>query len=265
MGSERIFGEPISGAFPLSSEGLVVQYFQNLRLEYDMGQPQAVRISALGSWGYEGLRVPELDDVPENGRSRTFPQTEQTIYDEFLAFYEEFDGEQILGWPISAPLLVGGVRTQYFENGRLEWRPQLPLNQRVQLGWLGREHFDSNMSLIYREFDNAGPVAAAGLSEVEVIASVQSPVVYRGGDQRVFVTVLSPEGDWVPEVAVTAVLQYGGASTSVNLGVTNGEGKVVQPLDLAAVPPGQDVMLEIRVEGSGRVIGTTDLTFKTWW
>jgi hypothetical protein len=263
MGSERIFGQPITEAFPLTNEGLIVQYFQNLRLEYEAGQPQMVRISTLGLWGYEGLREVVPDEV--NGRSRTFPETNQTIHNEFLTFYEEFDGEQILGWPISPQLRVGGVRTQYFENGRLEWRPQLPLDQRVQLGWLGREHFDSEMALIYREFHSAGPVAAAGLNEVVVIASVQSPVVYMGGDQRLFVTVLTPEGDWVPEVAVTAVLKHGDTSTLINLGATNGEGKIVQTLDLAAVPPGEDVALEIRVEANGRVIGVTNLTFQTWW
>ncbi len=266
MGGQRIFGEPISEAFPLPNEGLVVQYFQNLRLEHEMGQPQTVRISPLGLWGYEGLREVEPDEATGNGRSRTFPETNQTVRNEFLTFYEEFDSEQILGWPISPQLLVGGVRTQYFENGRLEWRPQLPLDQRVQLGWLGREHFDSEMAFIYRdEFVNAGPVAAAGLSEVAVMASVQSPVVYMGEEQRVFVTVLSPEGNWVPEVAVTAVLQYGDTSTPINLGLTDGEGKIVRMLDLAGIPPGQDVALEIRVEGNGRVIGTTRLTFQTWW
>ena len=100
MGGERIFGEPISEAFPLINEGLVVQYFQNLRLEYEAVWPQSVRISPLGAWGYEGLREVLLDEAAENGRSRTFPETNQTVRNEFLTFYETFEGEQVLGWPI---------------------------------------------------------------------------------------------------------------------------------------------------------------------
>ena len=265
MGGERIFGEPVSEAFPLASEGLTVQYFQNLRLEYETGQPQSVRISPLGAWGYEGLREVVLDEVRENGRTRTFPETEQTVRDEFLAFYETHNGEQILGWPISPQLVVGGVRTQYFENGRLEWRPQLPLAQRVQLGWLGREHFDSEMAFVYREFNNAAPVAAAGVTEVDVIASVQSPVVYIGDEQRLFVTVLTPSGDQVTGVGVMAVMRHDGTTTTLDLGETNGEGKIVYPLDLDAVAPGQDVEISLRVERSGTSLGETQLSFLTWW
>ena len=70
LGGERVLGEPISEAFPLEDEGLTVQYFQNLRLEYETGQPQSVRVSPLGTWGYEGLREVVPNEVDENGRSR---------------------------------------------------------------------------------------------------------------------------------------------------------------------------------------------------
>jgi hypothetical protein len=265
MGGERIFGEPITEAFPLEIEGLTVQYFQNLRLEYPTGQPQSVRISALGQWGLEGLREIEEDVVTADGRSRPFSPTNETVRDEFLAFYEAFEGEQVLGWPISPQLMVGGVRTQYFENGRLEWRPQLPVTERVQLGWVGQEHFDSAMAFVYREFDSAGSVAAAGITEAEVTASVQAPVVYTGDEQRLFVTVQTPQGDLVSEVTVTAVLQHDNTETTIPLGVTDGDGRLSQTLDLQNVSPGQDVEVMIVVENNGRVLGQTRLIFRTWW
>ena len=265
IGRERVLGEPISEAFLLENEGIMVQYFQNLRLEYAMGEPQTVRISPLGTWGVEGLREVVRDDVPDDGRFRTFPETNETIQDEFLTFYEDHNGEQVLGWPISPQLVVGGVRTQYFENGRLEWRPQFPLDQRVQLGWLGREHFDSEMVFIYREIANAAPVTAAGISEINIVASVQSPVVYAGDPQRLFVTVLTPEGDQVTGVTVTAVMQHDGTTTELELGSTNEDGKLADSLALADVSPGQDVELLIVVEDNGRVLGQTQLKFRTWW
>jgi hypothetical protein len=264
-GGERIFGEAISEAFSLSSEGLTVQYFQNLRLEYATGQPQSVQITPLGVWGYEGLRDKDPDETETNGRSRTFPETNQTVRDEFLAFYEEYSGEQVLGWPISAQLSVGGVRTQYFENGRLEWRPQLSLDQRVQLGWLGREHFDSEMAFVYREFANAAPVAAAGVTDVNIMASVQSPVVYAGEEQLVFVTLLTATGEPVTDMRVSATLLYDGGTTAVDLGTTDGEGQLVHELDLIGIAPGQDVTLLLSVVNNGRAVGETTLTFKTWW
>ena len=265
MGGERVLGEPISEAFLLENEGLMVQYFHNLRLEYAVGEPQSVRISPLGEWGLAGLREVVPDEVTENGRSRTFPETNETVYDEFLTFYEEFDGEQVLGWPISPQLVVGGVRTQYFENGRLEWRPQLPLDQRVQLGWLGLEHFDSEMAFIYQEVANAAPIAAAGVAEVEIIASVQAPVVYTGDEQRLFVTVLTPTGDQVTGVAVTAVLYHDNTEITLPLGVTNSDGSLTHTFDLENVSPGQDIKVMIMVENNDRILGQTRLVFRTWW
>ena len=266
-GGERIFGEPVSAAFLLEDEGLTVQYFQNLRLEYATGEPQSVRISSLGEWGMGGLREIVPDEAEGNGRSRTFAQTNETVQNEFLTFYEEFNGEQILGWPISPQLMVGGVRTQYFENGRLEWRPQLPPAQRVQLGWLGLEHFDGEMAFVYNSqvLNNAAPVAAAGVAEVEVLASVQAPVIYIGDEQRLFVTVLTPVGDQVTGVGVTAVMHHDATTTPLDLGQTDGEGQVMQLLDLTAVAPGQDVQLTIQVNNNGQIIHTTRLTFRTWW
>ncbi|MCB8943192.1 MAG: hypothetical protein H6658_05510 [Ardenticatenaceae bacterium] len=265
LGGERVLGEPISEAFPLEDEGLTVQYFQNLRLEYETGQPQSVRVSPLGEWGYEGLREVVPDEVDENGRSRTFPTTNETIYNEFLTFYETFDGEQILGWPISPQLTVGGVRTQYFENGRLEWRPQLPLEQRVQLGWLGREHFDSEMAFTYRAFENAAPVAGAGVAEVDIMASLQSPVIYTGDEQQLFVTAVTPTGAPVTDVTVTAVLYHDNTETPLSLGETDGDGRLNQPLDLQNISPGQDVAVVITVAENGRILGQTRLTFRIWW
>ena len=265
LGGERVLGEPLSEAFLVENEGLMVQYFHNLRLEYATGEPQAVRVSPLGEWGLAGLREVVPDEVAEDGRSRTFPETNETVYDEFLTFYEEFDGEQVLGWPISPQLVVGGIRTQYFENGRLEWRPQLPLDQRVQLGWLGLEHFDSEMVFIYREFANAAPVTVADVGEIDVRASLESPVVYSGDDQRVFVTVLTPLGDQVTGAAVTAVMRHDGIVTELDLGETDSEGKLVYTLDLTAVSLGQDVELVIQVQPSGISSSQTQLKFRTWW
>ena len=64
-----------------------------------------------------------------------------TVALEFEAFYNQYDGLQTLGMPISADVEEDGVRVQYFQNGRLEYHPQLPAGNQVILSGLGKERY----------------------------------------------------------------------------------------------------------------------------
>ncbi len=264
FGGERVFGEQIGLPIEFEGEGIRVQYFENLRLEHPIGQPQNMRLSELGEWAYEGLREEIVDEVVEDGRSRDFPETGHTVRDEFLAFYDAFQGDELLGWPISPQLIEGGVRVQYFENGILEWRPQFPIDQRVQLGRIGKAHFDSEPAI--PEFTSLPRLADfAGLESVDLVSSVQRPVVYSGDEQRLFVTVSDEFGRLVEGIGVTAVLHHNDGEAEIDLGVTDGEGEIGLILPLDGISSGQDVMLEVMVVGNGRLLGRTQLKFRVWW
>lgn len=261
-GGERVFGRPLTEPFTPTVESPIMQYFANARLDFD---GQSVQLYPLGQWAYEGLveRVPiETENV---GHAREF-DTGFVVQDAFLAFYEQNNGAEWLGNPISTQLNEGGVRVQYFENGRLEWQPQLPPAQRVQLSQLGQKHFDAEMSYAYRESIFAQPIGADSLTAVEILASVQAPVHYAGDEQTLFVTVLSPEGQPVMGLTVEATVTHLGGTDRIQLDPTDKQGKTKTPINMAPIEASQDVQINIKVLGSNNEpINTKTLFFQTWW
>jgi hypothetical protein len=265
MGGASLLGQPLTQPFrPAESEPLL-QYFQMIRLEYD---GQQVQITPLGAWALAGVgpAVEAYAPAPTS-RIRIFEQTGQPVWDEFLAFYEANRGELLLGLPLSPQLNEGNRRVQYFENGRLEWHPELPVGQRVQLTPLGEAHFQSEMRLIYQDgIRNAGPVPAAGLTHVHVSASVSAPILYAGDEQILYVTVLRPDGRPVSDVAASVTVSYGETENTYPLDPPDGEGKIQARLSVADVPPGHAVLLSIRVYApDSREIGHKTIGFRTWW
>ena len=214
-GGRAVLGEPITEIFTVVPGERPLQYFQNVRLEYDAGAG-GVAISQLGAWELGGLNEQVLAPVPENGAVRTFPDSEFTVQDEFLRFYEDHAGDALLGLPISLQLNVDGLRVQYFENARLEWHPEAPADRRVQLGDLGRTHFDNEMVFAYQEMRPARPVSSAGVTNADISAYVKAPILYEGEDQILYVTVLTPGGDPVSNVLVEVTVSYDNESQTVS-------------------------------------------------
>lgn len=261
-GGERVFGAAITAPFQAETDGPLIQYFQTLRLDLVNGQ---VQVYPLGQWAIEGLteQVPAL--LPPDSPSQNFASG-FAVQDEFLTFYQTYHGERWLGDPISAQLNEGGLRVQYFVNGRLEWRPQLPADRRVQVSFLGQAHFDAEMVFTYRQRVLAQPVPSAGVTQVDLFAAVQAPIWYVGDSQVVFVTVFSPEGQPVSGVRVTMNMTHNGKSTLFEMGTTNDDGQIKVDLAMDTVTPGQDVVLSfIAYAESGKELGKTALSFKTWW
>lgn len=264
-GGAALFGYPLTESFQATEDGPLLQYFQTMRLEYD---GQQVDITPLGAWAFAGLGAGvEVYAPPPNTRSRTFPQTGQAVWDEFLTFYEANGGEQLLGLPLSSQLNEGGLRVQYFENGRLEWQPELPTRQRVQLTPLGQAHFRAEMAMVYQQLTrNAGPIPAADLTQVQIIASVRAPILYAGEEQVLYITMLRPDGRAVSDVQATVAVTYGEESLIYDLGQSDTDGRIQARLPLENLPAGQPVLLDVRAYApDGREIGREQLGFRTWW
>lgn len=277
-GGERFFGSPITEGFVAGDNGRFTQYFQNMRLEDD--ETGGVIIFPLGEWALTGVNDPQPAPVPANSRSRTFPGTDFTVQDEFLTFYEAYNGDLLLGPPISPQMDEGDLRVQYFVNGRLEWHPELGLDERVQVGPLGRDHFWAVGAAMYSGIQAARPVSFAGIERVEVYTAVEEVILYSGEVQTLYVTVFTPEQRPVDGIAADVTITFGETTATsttdgshprsvqavLDLGVTDGQGRIVAPLDNLTLPPGQTVALLTSVYASdGRVIGQSTLTFKTWW
>jgi hypothetical protein len=70
-----------------------------------------------------------------------FPETKQSLCSGFRAYWEEYGGLAIFGYPISAEMQdANGLTVQYFERARFEWHPGAwPERHDVLLGRIGAE------------------------------------------------------------------------------------------------------------------------------
>ncbi|MDX1665097.1 MAG: hypothetical protein R3272_15000 [Candidatus Promineifilaceae bacterium] len=261
-GGVQLFGQPISGEC-VEVDGTTVQYFERMRLEQQTGGEQ-ITLFPLGRWALSGLRQREPAPLPGSGRDRFFPETGYSVQDEFLAFYDAFWGETVLGPPLSEQLQEGELRVQYFLNGRLEWHPSAQRAQRVQLGPLGRAHYQQ--ASIGLSCDSRAQPLADHRGPVSIEASVRAPILYADEKQQIFVSVTQPGGAAVSGVPVELTITYRGETFTRPLGVTNGEGRIEGPISLPHFEPGEEVDIHVSATTeSGIILGTTSLSFQTWW
>ena len=69
-----------------------------------------------------------------------FPQTQHNLCYGFRAYWQQFGGLAIFGYPITEEFQENGLTVQYFERARFEWHPgQFPQRYDVLLGLLGDE------------------------------------------------------------------------------------------------------------------------------
>ncbi len=132
--AETFLGYPITEEF-ITNEGVLVQYFQRVRLEL---KGEEVRMSPLGSLIYKG-GVQLLVNNPLACRSY---ETGFSVCFAFLEYFDAHNGLFLLGYPISPFEYQDDMIVQYFQNGRLEWHPSHPDGQRVVMGNLGSAYFD---------------------------------------------------------------------------------------------------------------------------
>jgi len=69
-----------------------------------------------------------------------FPETGHNVVGDFYAFYQGIpDATLVFGYPVTEEFVnLQGIRVQYFQRARLEWRPEMPAGQQVLLTSLGQ-------------------------------------------------------------------------------------------------------------------------------
>jgi len=261
-GGTRNFGYTLTEAFP--DGDMLVQYFQRMRLEYDLSRND-IFIAPLGEWAVPALDNQILAPVAPSVHSRLFEETGFTVQDEFLTYYETNNGEVLFGPPISPQLDEGGARVQYFQNARLEWHPDAPLEYRVQVGRLGESHYRDQG--IYEDPVHGQAIPSAGLDEAVLFANVMSPIQYEGDEQVIYVDVATQDGRRrVQAVSVEATAYYESGSKTIELPDTDGLGHTQGALKLDDATPGQDIKVIIEAFGAtNELIGSTSLTYTKWW
>ena len=120
-GGTENFGYPI--ADKSLQNGLVVQYFEKVRLEYHPEHPPRYRIQ-VGLLGETlGRREPPIPmfrvPLSFNPSSHYHPQTGHSVGQPFLAYYENHGGLTRFGYPLSESFYHQGTLTQDFQRARL--------------------------------------------------------------------------------------------------------------------------------------------------
>jgi photosystem II stability/assembly factor-like uncharacterized protein len=141
-GGLRIFGLPLTEAFV--EHGQRVQYFERIELVLSGGK---VHTAALGSQLSTGRHFSPAVPTANAATRLYFPTTHHRLADKFLKFWQTHYGSTVFGLPISEPLKEqngdGTGRTylvQYFQNGRLEYHPELTgTGFEISVGLIGRQ------------------------------------------------------------------------------------------------------------------------------
>lgn len=123
-GGVESFGYPITEAF--HQHGLVVQYFEKVRMEYHSQNPPRYRVQ-LGLLGETlSRREPPIPlshaPLAFDYSRRYYPQTGHTLSQPFLAYYDAHGGLDRFGYPLSEPYRLHGPLVQDFQRARLIFR-----------------------------------------------------------------------------------------------------------------------------------------------
>ena len=257
-GGQRIFGLPHRDAYTDQNSGRTIQYFDNVRLEYDRTADQVV-VTKLGEWALEPLR---------RDRPAVIPDSTPRLENAFGTFYAQNYGPVVLGAPLTNQIEEGQLRVQYFENGRLEWHPEAQVSRQVQLTPLGQSHF-------LLEGSNRGidiiAITDVQAQSAEVTAAVSAPILYQGDTQILYVIAEDANnGLRLSDLVVTLEMRFSdGTPTQIQIidQPTNSLGLTQAQLDLPEMNAGTavEVLVKVAYPDAPRPIGQTTTTFQTWW
>ena len=269
-GGLSILGFPITDAFVDYWTGLVVQYTQNSRLELyadPRSESMEVALKELGVV-FVGDRALDLADPLASGSSADceyYAISGHSVCYMFLDFYRSHGGPQLFGYPVSEFTIENDRLVQYFQGFRLDWYPENPPGNQVQVAPLGRVHFN----LMGYDRDLLRPKTPSDAMLYEVIelhpqAVVAHPVLGGEGVQTVYVVVRDQNLLPVESAAVTLVAHFPGETRTLLLPPTDAQGVSSLDMRFENQTPGTEVDLEYFVS-SGTVLTMTRDSFRIWW
>jgi hypothetical protein len=265
---ERIFGDPITEVVKDQfRDGILNQYFERVRMDYDTEKPEGQRITLadLGSWLYDetdrGLPV----NLPvNNSLCRHFPETNKDVCFGFLQLYDRYNGERFFGLPVSNVEFVNNRLVQYFEHVRMEWRNEMPVNQKVVLTQIGRIGFDlglDNPKLLNRVFIPNVPITPA------VKAFSARPLIAAGEQQQINIIVrdefLRPIED--AQVEMTVIYPDKTQMSFRGKTPTNADGLTQITFSVNSGKPNQVVEIQVTAQTPGGLECSGSTWFRIWW
>jgi len=105
----------------------------------------------------------------------------------FYDFYSEQGGETLFGQPVSSLEYLNGRLVQFFEHGKLVWKPENPANSQITIAPLGLQYFyfndedEAKLSPI-RNFEYN-----MGISDIHAKIFSRTPILASGSSQTVYI------------------------------------------------------------------------------
>jgi hypothetical protein len=265
-GGLEIFGYPLTGEFV--EGGRLVQYFTRARMEArpENAEPYRVMLGPLASeLGYGEPSIPATSIPPANDPNRRyFRETGHTTGYAFLDYFDMHGGSDILGFPITEFKLENGRIVQYFQRTRMEWHPEFPPGQRVQLGELGQVYATTRLPPSVLQPPSDQITTAAQVTAIRAIASLRWAVSKPAGQQTLHVYVLDQRGRPVSGAAVSAVVSFPTGDKNVTLGPTDVDGHTQAAFGLGQLAAGQSVVVHVQASWA-MFVADTQTSFFVWW
>lgn len=267
-GGLEIYGYPITDEFVDPTTGVLVQYFQRARFEWhpENPVPYTVQLGLLGQRLGRGTPPLAVNQVPapNNPDCQYFSETGHSVCYSFLKFFEDKGGLDLFGFPISEIVLENSRFVQYFQRARMEWYPERPAGQRVQLGLLGKFYYE--FAGLDRSRLTPQPISATErrVTSLVVHASVENPIAGRDGAQTVYVYVTDQQGQRLEGARVTLVAHLPQGDQALPLTPTGDRGTTKVTFEIGQTKPGAPITLDVTAE-YGTVAGDTRTSFLPWW
>jgi hypothetical protein len=263
------YGYPITDEFVDPQTGLLVQYFQNARMEWHPANPDPYKIQ-LGLLGDDLLkRQPPIPvskiPQPSDPNCYYFPETGHTACFKFLEYWRNNGGLDSFGYPITEYMIENGRIVQYFQRAKMEWHPERPEGQRMQLSPLGTIYFDFaqlDRNLLKAKANSAG---FGTVTSLRARASVLDAVVPRGSSQTAYIYVTDQLGTPLSNVAVTLIVHFSTSDRSFTLPPTNEQGASFQTFEVGKALPGTIVSMEFIVSYPGLRETRTRTSYMVWF
>lgn len=267
-GGIEIFGYPISN--PFRQRGVVVQYFQNARIESHPSNPDPYKVQ-LGLLGDELNYRDEPISRPRllSSRRHYFPETGHVVSYAFLDFFKDNGGIDVFGFPITEMHYEDGRIVQYFQRLKMEWHPR-DTRQPVHVGNMGEIYFDTYKENFLAEAfcEEGGPPTSprSMVQELEIEVDVKYPVMTKRTKQEVSVLVKDGNGNAISEVDVQVSLigPSGRILSLVTDAPTNERGLARVTLPVEGASRGDNITAEAVVIYDG-IEASKEIVFLVWW
>jgi len=266
------YGYPITEAYVDPQTKLLVQYFQRARLEWHPNNPDPYKIQ-LGLLGDEldkrtpPIPVPQIPSASDPN-CQYFPETSHTACLKFMEHWQKTGGLDMYGYPITEYAIENGRIVQYFQRARMEWHPEKPAGQRIQLALLGQIYYDYaklDRGRLEATVDSASPPTKPSVTALSARATVLNPIAPRNGAQTGMVQVSDQFGKPLSQAAVILVVHFPAGAQSFTLAPTNANGATSFSFGVGPDRPGSVVAMEFIVSYPGLPTIRTRTSYMVWF